>query len=253
VLSGTPVRRPSGQLDEGKTYGPCRKLDYELEVGVFVGGPGNAQGEPMSVHEAREAIFGYVLLNDWSARDVQAWEYVPLGPFCAKNFATTISPWIVPAEALEGVLGAPVSGPVQQPLPLPYLRDAQYVLPDVGLSARLRTSQGGEVEVCQTSMRCLYWTPAQMLAHHSSTGCNMRPGDLLGTGTISGPTPQSVGSLLELSWNGTKPIELSRGQTRTFLQDGDEIVLRGFAQVAQGRVGFGECAGRILPAAPGKL
>jgi len=266
VVSGTRITRPCGQLDEGKIYAPCRRLDFELEIGILLGGQGNALGTALTVDEARDLIFGYVLLNDWSARDVQAWEYVPLGPFCAKNFATSISPWIVPAEAVEDYLVAPVDGAVQNPQPLANLRDPDYRLPNLELVASLKTlkkKQGGQQHeeeeeeenvLCVTNMRNLHWTPAQMIAHHASTGCNMRPGDLLGTGTISGPDVKSMASLLEVSWNGQKPFSLKNGETRTFLQDGDSVILRGGLVTRQGlRIGFGSCEGTILPANSSKL
>ena len=196
-------------------------------------------------------VFGYVLLNDWSARDVQAWEYVPLGPFCAKNFATSISPWVVPAEALDAFLLPSLDGPKQTPQPLPYLRDDDYALPDVRLSVTLETMQGREHVLCTTSMRNLHWTPAQMIAHHTSTGCNLRPGDLLGTGTISGA--DGVGSMLEASSNGQKPVALDGSDSRAFLLDGDTVVLRGWAGDGAARVGFGECRGTVLPARRPKL
>jgi len=251
VVSGTPIVRPHGQLSEGKEYAPSRRLDFELEVGVLIGGPGNALGDPVSVAEARSMVFGYVLLNDWSARDVQAWEYVPLGPFCAKNFATSISPWVVPAEALDAFLLPSLDGPKQTPQPLPYLRDDDYALPDVRLSVTLETMQGREHVLCTTSMRNLHWTPAQMIAHHTSTGCNLRPGDLLGTGTISGA--DGVGSMLEASSNGQKPVALDGSDSRAFLLDGDTVVLRGWAGDGAARVGFGECRGTVLPARRPKL
>jgi fumarylacetoacetase len=225
---------------------PCKRLDFELEIGCFMGGEENPLGHPMTVDQSRDRIFGYVLLNDWSARDVQTWEYVPLGPFCAKNFCTSISPWIVAVEALDEVKAPPMFSSKQNPEPLPYLRDTEYLLPDVDLFVTIRP-EGTEEEttISRSNFRNLYWTPAQMIAHHASTGCNMRAGDLIGTGTISGSEPGSFGSMLELSWNGTKPIQLQNGQTRTFIEDGDTI--RMFGRVGRGGVGFGDCAGTILP------
>jgi fumarylacetoacetase len=246
VQSPCKVVHPSGQLDEGKTYAPSRRLDFELEVGILIGGEENPMGVPLSVKQARERIFGYVLLNDWSARDVQTWEYVPLGPFCAKNFCTTISPWIIPAEALEPHLASPAYSPAQDPQPLPHLRDDQYLLPDVDLFVSIKPlAQVKESIICQSNFRNLYWTPAQMIAHHSSTGCNMRAGDLIGSGTISGNEPTSFGSMLELSWGGKNPITLSTGENRSFLQDGDTI--RMYGRVKNAGIGFGDCSGIILP------
>lgn len=252
VLSGTPVRRPVGQseLPEGGKpgFGPCRQLDIELEAGFFTG-PGNALGEAVPVEAAGGHIFGMVLVNDWSARDIQKWEYQPLGPFLAKNFATTISPWVVPLEALEPFRCA---GPAQDdPQPLPYLRQSGPRLWDVELEVWLQAAGLEEpVRIIRSNLRHLYWGPEQMLAHHTVTGCNLRPGDLLATGTISGPEKESFGSLLELCWRGSQPLVLPNGATRTFLEDGDTIILRGRAQGQGWRIGFGEARGTILPARP---
>ncbi len=249
VVSGTDVRRPMGQLklpdEERPTYGACRKLDIELETG-FVVGRGNALGEPIACGEAEDHIFGMVLLNDWSARDIQQWEYVPLGPFNAKTFATTISPWIVTLEALEPFR---VAQPEQTPEPLPYLRHAGAHAFDVALEVRLRPDGAdAATTIARTNFKHMYWTMAQQLAHHTVSGCNTRVGDLMGSGTISGPTPDSFGSLLELTWNGTRPLELESGGTRTFIVDGDELTLAGWCQGEGYRVGFGTCVGKILPA-----
>ncbi len=246
VVSGTDVRRPCGQYKPESAaapmFGPTRSLDFELEVAAFVG-PGNELGRPIPITTAREHLFGLVLLNDWSARDIQAWEYVPLGPFLAKNFATSLSPWVVPLEALEPFR---TTGPAQDPPPLPYLRapgDGTY---DITLEVYLQ----GE-RVCQSNFKYLYWSLSQQLAHHTVNGCNLRPGDLLASGTISGPTPDSYGSLLELAWRGTKPLTLANGEQRVFLQDGDRVTFTGWCQGAGYRVGFGTVTGRILPAGTG--
>src|SRR5947209_7831584 len=214
-------------------------------MGFFIG-PGNPLGQPISVESAAEHIFGMVLVNDWSARDIQAWEYVPLGPFLAKNFATSISPWIVTLEALEPFRTA---GPVQDPPPFPYLQTAGPCSYDVHLEVELQ-SEHMEQPCCisRSNFRYLYWNMYQQLAHHTVNGCNLRPGDLLASGTISGPTPDSYGSLLELAWRGTKPIVLPSGEKRVFLQDGDRITMTGWCQGKGYRVGFGEVTGRILSA-----
>ncbi|KAH9261158.1 fumarylacetoacetase [Batrachochytrium salamandrivorans] len=246
VCSPSSVVRPMGQLPSpgGKppvSFAKTSKLDFELEVGVFVGGPENELGTRLTVAQARDRIFGLVLLNDWSARDIQTWEYVPLGPFTAKNFCTTISPWIVPVEALDSCKAIPVGG-ITQPDLIDYLRDDEYLLYDVDLFAAIKSNHHKELVVCQTNLRNLYWTPAQMMAHHTVTGCNLRPGDLLGTGTISGPQPNEFGSLLEASWNGTKSMA---GRDQAFLQDGD--VVRMFGRAKGLGVGFGDCVGVVLP------
>jgi fumarylacetoacetase len=249
VVSGTPVRRPNGQLklpdQERPVFGACRKLDIELETG-FVIGAGNALGEPVACVDAEAHIFGMVLLNDWSARDIQQWEYVPLGPFNAKTFATTISPWIVTLDALEPFR---VAQPVQEPQPLAYLRHEGEHAFDITLEVTLRPQHAKQAStIARTNFRHMYWTMAQQLAHHTVSGCNTRVGDLMGSGTISGPTDDSFGSLLELTWNGKKPLELSEGGTRSFIEDGDELTLAGWCQGDGYRVGFGLCAGEILPA-----
>lgn len=249
VVSGVDVHRPWGQTKEAgadaPSFGPSREVDFELEVGAFVG-PGNRLGEPVPVTKAQDHVFGLVLVNDWSARDIQRWEYRPLGPFLAKNFATSISPWIVTLEALAPFR---VSGPEQEPRPLPYLRAEQPCAYDVHLEASL---QGNGMEepavITRTNFRHLYWSICQQVAHHTVTGCNLRPGDLLASGTVSGPTPDSYGSLLELSWRGERPLTLPNGETRTFLQDGDRLTLTGWCQGDGYRVGFGEATARLLPA-----
>jgi fumarylacetoacetase len=249
VVSGTPVRRPNGQLklpdQERPVFGACRKLDIELETG-FIVGRGNALGEPIACADAEAHIFGMVLLNDWSARDIQQWEYVPLGPFNAKSFATTISPWIVTLDALEPFR---VAQPVQEPQPLEYLRHDGAHAFDIALEVRLRPQGVQEATaLTRTHFRHMYWTMAQQLAHHTVSGCNTRVGDLMGSGTISGPTTDSYGSLLELTWNGQNPLALKEGGTRTFIEDGDELTLAGWCQGEGYRVGFGTCSGEILPA-----
>ena len=237
-------------------FGPCRRLDIELELGIWVG-PGNALGEPVPLAEAPEHIAGFCLLNDWSARDIQAWEYQPLGPFLAKNFATTISPWIVTAEAMAPFRMAPPARPEGDPAPLPYLSDARDAAEggiDLELSVWLQTARMREAglpaqRITGSNARDLYWTVAQMLAHHTSGGCNLQPGDLLGTGTITSPTPGGFGSLLELTKGGKEEFTLPNGETRTFLEDGDEIGFTARATRAGfAGIGFGAATGRIVPA-----
>ncbi len=249
VVSGQDLHRPNGQTrpDDSRppVFGPSRLVDFELEMGFFVG-PGNRLGQPIPVARAADHIFGMVLVNDWSARDIQRWEYVPLGPFLAKNFGTSISPWVVTLDAL-----APFAtpGPDQRPEPLPYLKSSGALAYDIELEVRLHTGHApsGEV-ICHSNFRHLYWNIHQQLAHHTVTGCNLRPGDLLASGTISGPTPDSYGSLLELTWKGEKPIRLSNGEERKFLLDGDRVTMTGWCQAEGHRVGFGEVTGAILPA-----
>ena len=248
IPSGQNVRRPCGQLkpDDGPPqYGPSRLLDFELEMGFFVG-PGNELGDPIPIDEAEDHIFGMVLVNDWSARDIQKWEYEPLGPFLGKSFATTISPWVVPMAAL-----APFrcEGPTQEPEPLPYLRSTSQRCFDIQLEVGLQSDEmDAPHPVCRSNTRHLYWDVRQQLAHHTVNGCNTRPGDLLASGTISGPTPDSYGSMLELSWRGENPVELPSGETRTFLEDGDRVVMRAWAQGDGYRVGFGTAEAKVLPA-----
>ena len=249
VVSGTKVRRPRGQLKppnaELPSFSPCKRLDFELEMGVVIGQP-SPIGEMLSESQAEDMIFGFVLLNDWSARDIQQWEYVPLGPFQAKAFATSISPWIVTREALEPFR---VHGPAQDPTPLSYLRQTQpnnYDLRlDVGLCAAQMNEPAG---ICRTNFKYMYWSSVQQLVHHASSGCAMNVADLLGSGTISGPEKHELGSLLEISWNGTEPVELGNGIKRTFLEDGDSLVMRGWCQGDGYRVGFGEVEGTVVPA-----
>ena len=249
VVSGTAVRRPRGQLKPPNvalpSFGPCRRLDFELEMGVMIGQP-SALGEMLDESRAEQMIFGFTLLNDWSARDIQQWEYVPLGPFQAKAFATSISPWIVTREALEPFR---VHGPPQDPAPLPYLKQAQPNNYDLALEVGLRAAPLRQaVTICRTNFKYMYWSSVQQLMHHASSGCAMNVGDLLGSGTISGPEPDQRGSLLEISWNGAEPIELEGGIRRSFLEDGDSLVMRGWCQGDGYRVGFGEVEGTVLPA-----
>jgi fumarylacetoacetase len=249
VVSGTKVRRPHGQLKppsaDVPSFGPCKRLDFELEMGVVIG-QASPIGEMLSEARAESMIFGFVLLNDWSARDIQQWEYVPLGPFQAKAFATSISPWVVPREALEPFR---LHGPEQNPMPLPYLRQAQPNNYEMELDVALRAGpMNAEQSICRTNFKYMYWSSVQQLVHHASSGCAMNVGDLLGSGTISGPEKHQRGSLLEISWNGTEPLELSGGIQRTFLEDGDSLVMRGWCQGDGFRVGFGEVEGTITPA-----
>ncbi len=249
VVSGADLPRPMGQTSASETgpptYGPSKSVDFELEMGLFVG-PGNDLGQPIPIEKAPEHIFGMVLVNDWSARDIQRWEYQPLGPFLAKNFGTSISPWVVTMDALEPFR---VAGPVQDPPPLPYLQSQGDWAYDIHLEVFL---QGEKMDlphrICQSNFKYLYWNMCQQLAHHTVNGCNLRPGDLLASGTISGPTPDSYGSLLELCWKGTKPMEFPNSEKRTFLEDGDRVTMTGWCQGPGYRVGFGEVTGRILPA-----
>jgi len=249
VVSGTRVRRPRGQLKppnaEHPGFGPCKRLDFELEMGAVVGQP-SPMGETLTEAQAEAMIFGFVLLNDWSARDIQQWEYVPLGPFQGKAFATSISPWVVTREALEPFR---LHGPSQDPAPLPYLQQVQPNNYDLELEVGLRAASMNEaVNICHTNFKYMYWSSVQQLVHHASSGCAMNVGDLLGSGTISGPEKSQRGSLLEISWNGTAPIDLPGGLRRTFLEDGDLLVMRGWCQGVGYRVGFGEVEGTIAPA-----
>ncbi len=248
VVSGTPIRRPRGQLKpptaELPTFGPCKRLDFELEMGVVIG-QASAMGEMLTETQAESMIFGFTLLNDWSARDIQAWEYVPLGPFQAKAFGTSISPWIVTREALEPFR---VHGPAQEPTPLPYLQQAGANNYDMQLAVDLRTeTMQKPAGICRTNFKYMYWSSVQQLVHHASSGCVMNVGDLLGSGTISGPGKSERGSMLELSWGGAEPLDLGNGETRTFLEDGDSLTMRGWCHGDGYRIGFGEVEGTILP------
>lgn len=258
-ISGQAFHRPHGQvLPPGGTQpqvGPTRRLDYELEIGVFVGGPGNTTGHPIKLQEAERHLFGLCLLNDWSARDIQAWEYQPLGPFLAKNFATTISPWIVTLEALEPYR-VPWTRPQTDPQPLAYLdseAERNRGAFDIQLEAYLETERMralGQVPqaLSRTSFRHSYWTLAQMLTHHTINGCRVHAGDLFGSGTQSGPTPEEAGSLLELTAGGKQPLTLTSGEPRTFLEDGDRVIFKAACQKSgHARIGFGEVSGTILP------
>ena len=252
VVSGTDVTRPSGQQkpdDGGPVFGPSKLLDIELELGFSVG-PGNALGTSISVEEAPRRIFGFVLVNDWSARDIQKWEYVPLGPFLGKSFATSISPWVVPYAALAPfrIPGEPQDASAGNPEPLPYLRQAEPRALDVSLGVHLQTpSMEAPETIARSNAKHLYWSPEQQLAHHTVNGCNARPGDLMASGTISGEEKGSYGSLLELTWRGTEPLTVG-GETRRFLQDGDRVVLTARAERDGRAVDFGEVSGRIVAA-----
>ncbi|MGA7617308.1 MAG: fumarylacetoacetase [Thermoanaerobaculia bacterium] len=259
VVSGTPFRRPAGQLKDPEgapRFEACRRLDYETEVGLFVAG-GNELGVPVRIGDAEEHIFGLCLVNDWSARDIQTWEYQPLGPFLGKSFTTSISPWVVTLDALEPFRVPAFERSAADPAPLPYLtsdRDRRLGGIDLTLevwieSQKMRDAGIAPLRLSRGSFRDMYWTVAQLLAHHTSNGCNLQPGDLLASGTVSGTTKDSRGSLLELAWKGTEPIELPTGEQRRFLEDGDEVIMRGWCE-REGfrRIGFGECRGRVLPA-----
>src|SRR5262245_31827800 len=245
VVSGTPARRPCGQLGEGK-FGPTRELDYELELGAFLG-PGKALGEPIPVQQAHEHVAGVCLLNDWSARDIQRWEYQPLGPFLSKNFATSLSPWVVTIEALAPFRTDP--RPHDVPI-LPYLQEGVASAFDITIEAWLRTKSMAEpVRLSRSSFKDMYWTLGQMVAHHTSNGCPLRPGDVIASGTVSGPAKENRGCLLELTWKGTEPLQLPNGEQRTFLEDGDELVLTGYCErEGFARIGLGTCRGVITPA-----
>lgn len=257
-ISGVDFKRPNGQLkapDADPALLPCNRLDYELEMGIYAG-TGNAWGDAIGIDDAENHIFGLCLLNDWSARDVQAWEYQPLGPFLSKNFATSISPWIVTLEALAPYRKA-FTRPAEDPQPLPYLSsdaNSQQGALDVQLTVAIQTekmrTEGQPAEqITQTSYRHAYWTMAQLIAHHTVNGCDLQPGDLLGTGTLSGPTMGEAGALLEITEGGKKPLSLSNGETRTFLQDGDAVVFTGWCEKpGAARIGFGECRATVLPA-----
>lgn len=251
VVSGTPIRRPCGQLMPPDAtcpiFAPSSRLDFELEMAFFVGSQQTQMGNPISIDQADKHIFGLVLMNDWSARDIQKWEYKPLGPFLAKNFATTISPWIIPLEALEPFK---VPLPKQRPEPLPYLKCANDYLYDIELTVDIApgSNANARTTICKSNSKYLYWSQRQQLAHHTITGCIMKPGDLLASGTISGPTAETYGSMLELSWAGSKAINLNDGSTRKFLQDGDQVIISGQASNGSVKIGFGECSGVVLPA-----
>lgn len=251
VISGSPVKRPWGQTRPSANGLPCftptRQLDFELEVGWFIG-PGNSLGTPISIETAEDHIFGLVLVNDWSARDIQSWEYQPLGPFLGKNFCTSISPWIIPFEALKPFR---VPGMLQDPEPLPYLRQTPPAAFDIHLEAALKSpSLEIPTQICSTNFRHLYWSMAQQIAHHTSNGCNLRTGDLLASGTVSGPGKTERGCLLELTSGGEEPLSLTGGDSRVWLEDGDELIMTAWCQGPGFKVGFGTVSGKILPASP---
>ncbi len=259
VVSGTPIRRPNGQTSDGNAppqFGPSKRLDYELELGMFVS-PGNKLGEPIPIGDAGNHIFGVCLVNDWSARDIQAWEYQPLGPFLAKNFATSLSPWVVTMEALAPFRTTAFPRPEGDPAPLPYLLDSDdqktggldLHLEVLLQSSKMRNEDIAPVRLSESNFSDMYWTLAQMLTHHASNGCNLLPGDLLASGTVSGKEKSSRGCLLELAWRGQEPLQLPNGETRKFLEDGDEVIFRGYCEkTGFRRIGLGECRGTILPA-----
>jgi fumarylacetoacetase len=251
VVSGTEIHRPCGQIkpagEELPIFSPSRRLDIELELGAVIGTP-SVMGQPVTVAEAEKMIFGFVLLNDWSARDIQVWEYQPLGPFQAKAFATSISPWIVTAAALEPFR---VKTPARERVLLPYLQEPSPMLYDIELTVAMQpASAARRSTISRTNYRVMYYSAPQLLTHHAIGGCKMDTGDLLGSGTISGLTPDSLGSLLEMTEGGKAPITLETGETRSFIEDGDTFTLSGFAQGQGFRIGFGECTGKILPAVP---
>lgn len=247
VISGTPIHRPKGQTkppdSEAPIFGPSKKLDFELEM-AFITCTQSKLGSSITTKEAEENIFGMVLFNDWSARDMQTWEYVPLGPFLAKNFGSTISPWIVTMDALEPFR---VDGPIQKPEVLPYLQFEGKKNFDIHLEVLIKTD-AGESSVSKSNFKYMYWNMAQQLAHHTVNGCNVQVGDMYASGTISGPEPGSFGSMLEITWNGKNPIKLKDGTERSFIEDNDTVILRGFAERNNVRIGFGDCAGKIIPA-----
>ncbi len=248
VVSGTNIHRPKGQTRPNDTlppvFGPSKQLDFELEMGFFTSGETNL-GDSIPAQQAENHIFGLALFNDLSARDIQRWEYVPLGPFLSKSFGSVLSPWIVTLEALEPFRTA---GPVQEPEVLPYLRTSGLNNYDIQLEVVLKTENGSENLICRSNFKYMYWSMTQQLAHQTVAGCNIRSGDLYASGTISGPTPDSYGSMLELAWKGTKPLELADGSQRVFVQDNDTLIIRGFTEKNGLRIGFGECVTKILPA-----
>ncbi|MFZ1692446.1 MAG: fumarylacetoacetase [Flavobacteriales bacterium] len=250
IPSGQSIHRPCGQYkpspDAAPVFGPTRQLDFELEVGFFTY-DGKPLGQRISTAEAEDHIFGLALFNDWSARDLQAWEYVPLGPFLGKNFASSISPWVVTLDALEPFR---VAGPVQDPVVLPYLQYDGLKHYDITLEVAILAAGGSETVICRSNFRHQYWNMAQQLAHHTVNGCNVRAGDLMASGTISGEAPDSFGSMLELSWKGTKPVKLADGSERKFIEDGDTVIMRGYAEKDGLRIGFGEVRSTVLPALP---
>ncbi len=250
IISGTPIRRPKGQqIPNDSTqpiFGPCRLLDFELEMG-FVVGQSTELGQNISTAEAEDYIFGMLLFNDWSARDIQKWEYVPLGPFLGKSFASTVSPWVITLDALEPFR---VAGPVQDPKVLPYLEyegDKNY---DIHLEVKIQPENGKGKVVSRSNFKYMYWNMVQQLTHHTVNGCNINVGDFYASGTISGPTPDSYGSMLEISWKGTKPMPMPDGGERKFIMDGDTVIMKGYCEKNGIRIGFGEASGKVLPAHP---
>ncbi|TNE29787.1 MAG: fumarylacetoacetase [Bacteroidetes bacterium] len=248
VISGEPIHRPMGQRkpkDADKpVFGPSVRVDFELEM-AFITGEGKAMGQRISTEEAEEYIFGMVLFNDWSARDLQTWEYVPLGPFLAKNFGSSISPWVVTMDALEPYR---CEGPKQEVEVLDYLKTEKDGAFDINISVAIQPENQEETVVSNSNFKYMYWSMAQQLAHHTVNGCKINPGDLMGSGTISGPTPDSYGSMLELAWNATKPIPMNGGGERTFIEDNDTVIMRGYCNNGTTRIGFGEVSCKILPA-----
>jgi len=248
VPSGTPIRRPKGQTKpanlDAPIFGASKLLDFELEM-AFITTDVNKLGKTISIDDAKNYIFGLVLFNDWSARDIQGWEYVPLGPFLGKSFASTISPWIVTLDALKPFK---VESPKQDPKPLPYLKQSGKKSYDIHLQAFIQPENGDETLVSNSNFKYMYWTMVQQLTHHTSNGCNVRAGDMMGSGTISGPTPDSYGSMLELTWRGQNPIKLKDGSERKFINDNDTVIMRGFCKNDKVRIGFGDCIGKVLPA-----
>ena len=247
-VSGTPFHRPKGQMKpadaEVPTFGPCKLLDFELET-AFIIGKSSQLGESISTEKADDYIFGMTLFNDWSARDIQTWEYIPLGPFLSKNFASTISPWIVTLDALEPFR---TEGYVQEPKVFPYLEYTGNKNIDIKLQVAIHPENSTETVICNSNYKYMYWTMEQQLAHHTINGCNVNVGDMMGSGTISGPQPHEYGSMMELSWKGTKPVKLNDGTERKFINDNDTVILRGYCQNEKVRIGFGECKAKLLPA-----
>ena len=247
ILSGENIHRPKGQTKaddtENPSFGPTRLLDFELEM-AFITGNGNSLGDTIPIENAEDHIFGLVLFNDWSARDIQKWEYVPLGPFLAKNFASSISPWVVTLDALEPFR---VEGPIQDPEVLPYLKYDGNKNYDINLEVIIQPENGEENIVCKSNFKYMYWNMCQQLSHQTVNGCNVNPGDMYGSGTISGPTPDSYGSMLELAWKGTKPITLSNGTERKFINDGDTVTMKGYCNKNGSKIGFGKVSTQVLP------
>jgi fumarylacetoacetase len=248
TVSGTPLHRPKGQMKpadaEVPNFGPCKLLDFELETAYIIG-KSSKLGESISTEQADDYIFGMVLFNDWSARDIQTWEYVPLGPFLSKNFASTISPWVVTLDALEPYR---TEGYIQEPKVFPYLEYTGNKNVDIKLEVAILPENSTETVICNSNYKYMYWTMEQQLAHHTVNGCNVNVGDMMGSGTISGPEPHEYGSMMELSWKGTKPLKLNDGSERKFINDNDTVILRGYCQNDKVRIGFGECKAKLLPA-----